>query len=328
VLPLGLVCVVLLAQGVLGRFWFWTFHYARAYVSESPISVALPNFATGFKEMVPGAEALWGLSALGLVALWLAGWPRIVKFVLTGLLVASFLAMSPGFYYREHYFILLLPAVALLVGVAMASLRRILDRSVSRRAAAMIATAVVAAAIGYYVVDERDFLFSMSTRELSRSRFGTNPFIEAPAIGKYIHDRTNDDDRVAILGSEPEIFFYADRKTATGYIYTYALMEPQPYAKTMQQEMIREIEAAHPRYVVFSTVDVSWLALPQSDQGIIQWGRDYVRQCYDPVGLMDIFSVDETHVAWDDEVKTYTPVSPNLLYTFRRKSDAPCTVTK
>jgi hypothetical protein len=297
-------------------------------VSESPISVALPNFGTGFKEMVPGAEALWGLGALGLLALWLAGWPRMVKFVLTGLLVASFLAMSPGFYYREHYFILLLPAVALLIGVAVASLRRVIDRSKSRRAAAMIATAVVAAAIGYYVVDERDFLFSMSTRELSRSRFGTNPFIEAPAIGKYIHDRTNDDDRIAILGSEPEIFFYADRKTATGYIYTYALMEPQPYAKTMQQEMIREIEAAHPRYVVFSTVDVSWLALPQSDQGIIQWGRDYVRQCYDPVGLMDIFSVDETHVAWDDEVKSYTPVSPNLLYTFRRKSDAPCAVTK
>ena len=42
-LPFVLVVAVLLAQGVLGRFWFWTFHYARAYVSEVSIVNALPG---------------------------------------------------------------------------------------------------------------------------------------------------------------------------------------------------------------------------------------------------------------------------------------------
>ena len=46
---------------------------------------------------------------------------------------------------------------------------------------------------------------------------------------------------MAVLGSEPEIYFLARRHSATGYIYTYGLMEAQPFARRMQDEMIREI---------------------------------------------------------------------------------------
>jgi len=327
-LPLALVVVVLLAQGVLGRFWFWTFHYAREYVSEIPLSKALPNLAEGFTAVTPANLVFWVLGALGLFALWIARWESKAKVVLTGLLVASILAMCPGFYFREHYFILVLPAVALLCGVAVGSLRQILERSLPRGVAAALAVAVLVVSIGLYVTRERVYLFSMGTRELSRTMYGTNPFIEAVEIAKYIRDRTDENDRIAVLGSEPEIYFYADRKGATGYIYTYALMEPQPFAKTMQEEMIRQIESAHPRYLVFSWIDVSWLAKKESDQGIVAWGQRYVHQCYDPVGVADIISDDETHMAWENEVRKYVAVSSNLVYTFRRKSDSPCAVSK
>ena len=177
-------------------------------------------------------------------------------------------------------------------------------------------------------VHERDFLFAMSPRTLSRTTYDNSPFIEAAEIGKYIRERTDPDDRIAVLGSEPEIYFYADRKAATGYIYTYPLMEPQPFAVSMQEEMIREIESAHPRYLVFCKIDGSWSMRRESDQGIVRWGHRYVRACYDPVGVVDIFSTGETHRAWDDEVRKYVAVSSNLVYTFRRKSDSPCAVSK
>ena len=129
------------------------------------------------------------------------------------------------------------------------------------------------------------------------------------------------------MGSEPEIYFYADRKGATGYIYTYALMELQPFAKTMQQEMIREIEAVHPKYLVFSWVDLSWMANPESDLGIVEWGRRYVRECYEPVGVADI-SGKKTRMLWGDTAKSYATVSPNLIFTYRRNSEAACTVSQ
>jgi hypothetical protein len=328
VLPLTLVVGVLAAQGVLGRFWFWTFRYAREYVSETPVSKALPHLAESFMGVSRNNVALWGLAGIGLVALWTARWKPRARIVVTGWLAASFLVMCPGFWFREHYYIPALTAVALLGGVAVTSLRRILETRLSSRVAAALAAAVFVVAIAAYVTRARAYLFAISPRDLSRGIYSQNPFIEAVEIGKYIRDRTDKNDRIAVIGSEPEIYFYADRKAATGYIYTYALMEPQPFAKTMQAEMIREIESAHPRYLVFAWIRYSWLAQQDSDQGIIEWGKAYVHDCYDPVGVADIFSKEKTNMVWDADVRTYQALTDDLVYTFRRKSDAPCTVSK
>jgi len=328
VLPFAVVVSLLAAQGVLGRFWFWTFQYARAYVTEVPLSKAFGYLAEGFLYVSTVNLGFWVLGALGLAGLWLTPFDRAARMVLTGLLAASFLATCPGLYFRGHYFILLLPVVALLVGAATAVARRLLARVVSGGVALGLAVALPAAAVGCFVVTEREALFSMSTARLSRTIYGSSPFVEAPQIAAYIKDRTTASDRIAVVGSEPEIYFYADRKAATGYIYTYALMEPQPYAERMQEEMIREIESAHPRFLVFTWIKDSWLAQKESDQGIITWGQRYVRQCYDPVGIADILSEDETRFAWDDDVRSYVAASENLVYTFRRKNDAPCTVPR
>jgi hypothetical protein len=315
VLPLTVVVLALVVQGVGGRFWFWTFQYAREYVSEVPLSQAVPSFLAGFKTVTAANLLFWALAAGGAAALWIARWELKTRLIVTGWLVASFVAICPGFYFREHYFILMLPALALLVGVAVGSIR-------SRA----LALAVLVAAVGFYVVRERHYLFSMGTRELSRTMYGNNPFIEAVDIGKYIHDRTDANDRIAVFGSEPEIYFYADRKAATGYIYTYALMERQAFASKMQAEMIREIESAHPRYLVFVKIDHSWLVTPGSDQRIFGWAAQYVDRCYDLVGVADIFSEAESKIAWDAEARAYEAQSDNLVYTFRRKGDAFCKV--
>ena len=58
---------------------------------------------------------------------------------------------------------------------------------------------------------------------------------------------------------EPEIYFYARRRSATGHIYTYALMEAHPYAARLQEEMIKQVEEAKPEYVVFIQNQSSWL---------------------------------------------------------------------
>ena len=68
------------------------------------------------------------------------------------------------------------------------------------------------------------------------------PFLSLFRIADYLREHTTPDDTIAVLGSEPEIYFYSHRHSATGYIYTYPLMEPQKYARQMQEEMIREIE--------------------------------------------------------------------------------------
>ena len=322
-LPFALMLAVLQHQGVLANFWFWTFQYAREYVSQLSFRDFVPNLASGLLRVTRATALLWLVGGLGLIALWAGRWRAADKVFLTALLVASFVAVCPGLYFREHYFILMLPAVALLDGVAFVSLGRVLERAVAAPVARGLAATAFVAVIALLVAGQRDFLFEMSPRELSRARYGRNPFIESVEVARYIREHTTPADRIAVLGSEPQIYFYSDRRSATGYLYMYPLMEPQPFATRMQDEMIQQIETARPTYLILVQITASWLPRNASQKRLVEWANLYTSRLYDLVGIADIISADRTRYVWDGQVAGYQPESKNLVFVFRRKGEVP-----
>jgi hypothetical protein len=251
---------------------------------------------------------LWSLAAAGLVLAYWSGNTRPRAKFATGFFVFSFLAVCPGFYFREHYFVLLLPAVALLVGVAIGSARDLLHSG--------LPLCLFVAALVYSVAGQRQFLFRMTPVQACRAEYGINPFPEAVEVAKYIREHSGKDARIAVLGSEPEICFYAARHSASGYIYTFALMEPQPYALTMQQEFIRDLEAARPEYAVMVDIPYSWLVRPSSEHLVFDWWRDYGPAHYKPVGFADLLPTGQTAYTWDAAQRPQS--SPLNLTVFKR----------
>jgi hypothetical protein len=148
---------------------------------------------------------------------------------------------------------------------------------------------------------------------------GVNPFPEAEVVSDYIRTHSSPGDRVAVLGSEPEIYFLSGRRSATAQIYTYALMEPQPYAHTMSEDMIRDIETAKPEYVVFAQVIASWLPRDRSDLTVIKWWEGSFRSHYELVGVAEIRSLSETRHSWRTEVGAPPGPGVNSLLVYRRK---------
>jgi len=136
-------------------------------------------------------------------------------------------------------------------------------------------------------------------------------------VAKYIREHSWAEDRVAVVGSEPEIYFYAQRQSATGYIYTYPLMEPQPFAAGMQREMQHEIENGNPLFLVCVDVRLSWLPGPTSDQSILTWSEKYARQHYQLVGVVDLHD-QETEIRWDADARNYKPRSESKVLVFER----------
>jgi hypothetical protein len=133
-----------------------------------------------------------------------------------------------------------------------------------------------------------------------------------------VRQRTKPDDQIAVLGSEPEIYFYADRRSATGYIYTYPLMEPHKYAPQMQREMMREIEQRNPKFVIFVAVSVSWLVGPESDRGIFNWAHEYCTKNYAPVGLVTL-SEKGSEYYLSDVLPSFDSTQPHILI-YQRKA--------
>src|SRR5262249_1955559 len=197
---------------------------------------------------------------------------------LVGFLFFSALALCPGFYFRLHYFILVLPAISLLAGVAISRLSDLcVDRSIAVR---FIPTLVLGAALVCPILIEKKFFFEASPLDASRKIYPESPFVESTQIAEYLRENTSPSDTIAVLGSEPQIYFYSNRHSATGYIYAYGLMEAQKYAGQMQQEMIREIERARPKFLIFVVMPDSWLQRPGSEQLIFNWATEYAAQNY------------------------------------------------
>ena len=120
-LPLALTFLILWKAGVFERFWFWTFRYAREYATEMTLRGGWTLFCAMFPRVVLPNIALWVAAAAGLVLLWWKHNRLRTALPVTLFLVFSVLAVCPGLYFREHYFIPMLPAVALLTGSAVDS---------------------------------------------------------------------------------------------------------------------------------------------------------------------------------------------------------------
>jgi Dolichyl-phosphate-mannose-protein mannosyltransferase len=286
ILPLGIALLLLWRAGVFDRFWFWAIDYARQYGTLVPLSEAPQIFLRSVREVVGAGWTLWMLAGIGVVVGLLDNRVRASVIFLLGLLLASALAVCPGFYFRYHYFVLVLPAISLLVGAAISEFSDLLaGRTILVRFMPLL---VLCAALSAPILSDRTLLFTLSPVEACRRIYPESPFPESLRIAEYVREHTRLDDTIAVLGSEPQIYFYSQRRSATGYIYAYGLMEPQKYARQMQEEMMGEIERARPMYLVSVVVNDSWLWRPGSERLIFNWANQYTAQNYAAAGFVNI----------------------------------------
>jgi len=235
-------------------------------------------------------------------------------------LVASFAAACPGYYFRHHYFIPLLPAAAVFAGAGIEAIWQLLPPKWLPNGwliGAMLVVLLIA--FGQTVYLHRRLFFQLSPDEAARALYGRpNPFPEAVAIGDYVREHSKPDARVVVVGSEPEIYFYSQRHSATGYIYMYPLMETQKYAVEMQRQAIQEIEQAKPDFLVFVAVPWSWMQRESSSTEIMEWAQKYIQTDFDQVGLIDI-QAEHSVYRWGEQAVAAIPRSPYYVWVFKRR---------
>jgi asparagine N-glycosylation enzyme membrane subunit Stt3 len=318
VLPFGMICLWLWRMGVFEKFWFWTFDYASKYVTGLSFSDGWEGFKLRSASIVKESELLWIISGFGLALFWLRKDFRKRRLFLLGFGVFSFLAICPGLYFRPHYFIFLLPAASIFAAIGAICIFDfcLYGRGIRFKTVAAILLSVIV--LGYTLHKQSYYFFEYSPLKVSRLMYGVNPFPESIEIAKYLRENSTSKDKIAVIGSEPQIYFYSNRRAATGYLYTYALMEDHQYAIKMQGEMINEIESAEPKYMVFVNVLTSWLRTEKSNDMIFKWFLQYIKH-YRKVGVVDIIANDRTDYYWGDEAAGYEPKSELWLAVFERK---------
>ncbi len=316
--PFILFCAAALVAGDFARFWFWTFDYAGKYATANSLVWGMKYLGNYLQVQWPACAGCWGLAGLGLLAAVRSRQKRRETVFALGLLFFSFLGTTPGLYFRQHYFVLLLPALALLIGAAVQ-----LPLSSAARRAGVWPALLLAGALGWNIWLQHRVFFQSTPFQACSLIYNGNPFRESLMAGEYIRDHSQPEARIAVIGSEPEIYFYAQRHSATGCLYTYPLMENQPYAATMLRGMEDEIEAARPEFLVLVIYKLSWLEHSDSDRSIFQWAGKFTDQFYAPAGIIGLRPNGEiVRLTGGDAAKFHEPLDQFMLI-YQRRPDAP-----
>jgi 4-amino-4-deoxy-L-arabinose transferase-like glycosyltransferase len=315
-LPFALTCLIIWRLGTFERFWFWTFTYAKVHAGILTGQMAWAQFLVFLES---SGSVKWSLPLAG------AGWLCLLwekdnadrKFILTTLLGFSLLGFAAAFYFSRHYFIIMLPVVSLLIAIAVTAAAQALAGA--RPAAVRLAPAALfVLGCAGFVYRHRAIWFQMTPPAVCQAVYGSNPFVESVEIARYIREHSAPDARVAILGSEPQIFFYARRRSASGFIYVYDLVQLHRYASQFQREMMGEIEAAKPRFLVLVMVSSSWLNWPGADGTLGDWGMAYIRRFYEQAGVVYIYPTHSDYI-WGPESAPERSDTKYVVAVYQRK---------
>jgi hypothetical protein len=308
--PLILLVLAFLAAGAFEPFWLWCFRYAPQYVSMMPLSRGLHVLGLRLLDISGSLPFLVGLALWGGLRSRRSADPAL----LLGWLLASIAAVCPGLYFRQHYFVPLLPVASVLAGMGAADL---LARG---RLFRILVPALVLGSAVFPLWHDRLFLLERSLPLAMRRLYGPDPFAESEEVARYLREHAQPGDTVAIMGSEPQILFLSRLPSAIGYMYSYPWMEPHDLATWMQRDVIRRVTEAPPRWIVLVSVRSSWWEPTEGvETPIFDWMDRFLPAHYDPVGVADIVSPTRTIYLWDEAVRIYEARSRSAVWVYRRR---------
>ena len=320
VLSIILFFILLIAvQGGFSEMKYWTYEFPKMYASAIPWEIGKDLLNRTFTNITGDYKFLWILAGMGLLLCSITKMGLYKKIFLWIFALFSFLTIVPGFHFYGHYWLQLMPAAAILTGVAVYSIKELIAEKLSKTNAIIIGTGIFIIAIFPVLRHEKDYYFNPDDTEILRKVYGMNPFPESKVIADYIKKRTDKNDQIALIGAEPQIYYYTDRRCPSRHAYFTYLVKGNPRSPELQKEFIQDVEEAMPKFMVFFNHGTSLFVQKGADQTIFKWFNEFVTQHYKHVGLADMISPTQTNYIWENQLTNYKPQGQFYIGIFEKK---------
>jgi hypothetical protein len=263
-LAVALISVPFIVTGSLSDLYYANISYNWLYVGVLSYSERLFFFLIGITLFAAVAApfvagALWGVLTL------LRGRPQPVHYLIVAWALASAAGVATGGRFFPHYFLHLMPALAVLSAVGVYELApRILPRRPARGAGNLTSEhqrplrpvwrPVLIIAPGLLIVSlmTNGVLYlapRQAERQVSEVVYTQKQWESASmAIGQYIKERTEPGDKIFNFGREAQIYFYADRQPAVRYFADW----PFWWDEDTLYQTIKALRATRPVYIIDS----------------------------------------------------------------------------
>ena len=190
--------------------------------------------------------------------------------------VLAFLTVTPGLRFYGHYWLMLTPIVAVLVGAAFYSLQSLLEGR-GKMLATLIPALIFGAIFLQNIASHSSYYFNPNYENILRDTYGMNPFPEAKVIGDKLKPMAKKGDKILLIGSEPQLYIYTGMDAPNRHMYFTHLVSDatKTRANEWQKEFIEDLSREKPRFVVIFQNQVSLGVKPNANRGVLEFIGNY-----------------------------------------------------
>ena len=321
-LPLAADLGMVYHNGAWSDFKLWFFDIRNQYMVENSFSQGLGSLRRIFHSIYKDYQILWIISFLGTAIVFFTTLELWKKITIACLMVFGFLTVIPGYHFYGHYFLQWIPAVSLCGGAFIFSIFDI-AKTKFNFSNLVLPLIIILLAVGLNIEKLKSYYFSPNYTQVLRDVYGLNPFPESKVIADKLNSIMKSKDRLAVFGSEPQMYVYTNKISSSRFSCSGILLEfPHSQNNAWQKEFISNVEKAAPKYLVFFLHRISWMADPKVENLIFPWFDKFIAKSYKVIGFADMYN-NITNYVWEPNIDLVKnpPKSKFIIYIFERKEE-------
>ncbi len=299
-------------------YWMLTYP-ATVYTQSISWSKGLEYLISFLNYSAPHSMIWVALACLGFIAhffLKKGVWGRATPALFA---VFSLLAVSPGLRFYGHYWILVLPALALGVGALWEFMGVQIGRNLSSKYKDLLLAALLLCVFAFHFSNQRNVYIKPSVESWARRSYGNNPFLEIQDIASKLKTYGNVKEEVAVMGSEPQLYVYLKQTPFTAHTFITFLNKRHPRRGKMRSEFTSDVQGEKPLYLVFVNHPYSWSITEGDHQDVYQWAYRYAKNQYRPIALYEMDGLASDRRIWAQDANSLQPKANKYIQVLIRK---------
>lgn len=321
----AMMCLYIWSKGAWSAFYEFAIVEAGKYADAFDKKEGDAMLSAVYRYLNEHYQGLLFLSYFGLAAIWFSGAELYKKVGLVLLYAAGFATITPGWRFFGHYWLMWMPFVALSIGAAGYALQQIVQKRFKSAVFAAFTPLLPLLVLLFHFVSYKSYYLTPNFNQLLEKTYGVNPFAELKKLGDLLAKRTQKGDKLALVGSEPQLYVYTGNDSPTRHAYFSYLMQDTlktPQAKVWQREFITDLEREKPRFIVFTRHAVSIYGNPNSDMRFFDWFIPFINANYVRLACADQISDKQVNYVLDPaQAAQYQPKGLFFIDVYERKKE-------
>lgn len=322
IIPIAFDLLMVYKNGAWEDFNLWLFEVGKQYTTSVDFDKGYENFKINFLAIYKDYRFVWIFSIITCVLVFFTKLPLWKKLAIIGLFIAGFLTVLPGYRFSRHYFLQWFPAVCVSAAIFIFLVQQYLQKFKNRSVVLLVPLFLLVVPVAVNLKNLKTYYFKPNYTKVLRSIYGYNPFPESMVIADKLNSVMNEKDRIAVLGTEIQMYVYTNKISPSRFAGSGALLEFYVDKSTeWQKEFIADVEKAAPRFLIFYSVPVSWCANPKVENLLFPWFDNYTKEHYSIFGYADMLP-GGTNYVWQSELDRDNPPKSDLRIFVYERTDA------